>query len=63
VRLRELQQQGKLGVPTGDYVASCIQMHINRLLAVDQSGDERTIWKLLTRWYESQCAREVAERG
>jgi len=47
-----------LSVPMAEFLDSCIHMHVNRLLPLDESGAEQTLYDHLGRWYESRLARE-----
>lgn len=57
-RLRALEAKDELGVPIAEFLDSCIHMHVNRLLPLDESGTEQALYEFLARWYESRLGQE-----
>jgi thiopeptide-type bacteriocin biosynthesis protein len=56
--LKELEQTGRLSVPIVGLLASFSHMHVNRILRAAQRTQEFVLYDSLSRFYESQAARE-----
>ena len=58
-RLQQLATEGKLTQNIADLAASCVHMHINRLIRASQRAHEVVLYDFLFQLYESRSARKT----
>jgi len=61
--LRSLQSTGRLSVPLTDFAASCVHLHVNRMLRSAHRAHELVLYDFLERLYESRAARVATARA